>query len=121
MTGRGGGSDSTVQFNVPSWAETGGKRADVVLAHELTHSLTQILGIQDPSTVDFSDGIPKDVSGTKPLDRAEYQATGLAKYANGPKPWLPVNEALYVKDRNAMDGVGEVAGDHELRPRTSYR
>jgi hypothetical protein len=120
LLGRGGGSDSVVNFNVPAWAEKDG-RADVVLAHELTHSLTQILGIQDATPVDFSDGVPKDVSGQKPLDRAEHQATGLGKYKAGPASWLPVNERHYVEDRKAVSGVGEVAGDHELKARESYR
>ena len=123
----GKGSDSIVQFNYPSFAEVGNKRSDVVLAHELTHSLTQIMGAEDMSRVDFEDGIPNDVSGSWPLFHTEHQATGLGKYHDHPMAQLNINERQYIKERNAIgggvgvDGFGEIQGDDALRPRESYR
>lgn len=110
----GAGSDSVVEFNPFATSD----RADVVLMHELVHALMHTWGEDDYRSVSFEDGVPPDVSGTRPLGRYEHQAVGLGLYKN-----RSISENAYRRERRQIGagGVGALPGDAEMQERHSYR
>jgi hypothetical protein len=114
----GPGSDVVVRYNPGVTINT--TRSDVILAHELRHTMDETHGGLDPTLVQASDGVPVD-AGWKPnpLHRWEHQAAGLGLHATE-----PVNENHYRAERAEIGatetGPAVQPGDVNMPQRQSY-
>jgi hypothetical protein len=125
---RGAGSDSVMSYNPGATIAPANRdpsqdpwlpwRSDVLLAHELRHSLDHTQGTFDSSIVQASDGVAYDADGH--LKRGEHAASGLGIYAD---PAVnPISENRYRAERReiAAGGVGVRDGDAAMVDRTTY-
>jgi hypothetical protein len=110
----GPGSDVVVRYNPGVTINT--TRSDVILAHELRHTMDETHGGLDATTVAATDGVPADTGN---FMRWEHQAAGLGIHANE-----PVNENHYRAERAMIGatGTGDAVqpGDVNMPQRTSY-
>lgn len=91
-------------------------RSDVLLYHELVHSLDQTRGTMDPTRAgNDGDGVPYD----QRVKRSEHRAAGLGIYANE-----PISENAYRRARRDIatnsGGVGVRDGDATMPDRDTY-
>jgi len=91
-------------------------RSDVVLYHELVHSMDQLDNTIDRSPI--TKGNPEDVKGK--IHRSEYRAAGLGDYSNA-----RLSERRYTDERRQIGkrNFGERAtgvADDDLKARTRY-
>ncbi|MGN6104042.1 MAG: M91 family zinc metallopeptidase [Kofleriaceae bacterium] len=89
-------------------------RSDVLLYHELVHSMDQTYGTMDPTQAGADgDGVAYDQN----VDRSEHRAAGLGVYARE-----PVSENAYRTARRAIGATnyGERAGDDTMPDRSTY-
>jgi hypothetical protein len=114
----GPGSDVVVRYNPGVTINT--TRSDVILSHELRHTMDETHGAMDPTLVQASDGVAADAGWpTNPLHRFEHQAAGLGLYAN-----QAVNENHYRAERAEIGatetGAAVQPGDVNMPQRQSY-
>jgi Domain of unknown function (DUF4157)/Effector protein len=125
---RGAGSDSVMSYNPGATIAPANRdpsqdawlpwRSDVLLSHELRHSLDHTQGTFDSSIVQASDGVAYDADGH--LKRGEHAASGLGLYAD--PTTNPISENRYRAERRdiAAGGVGVRDGDAAMVDRTNY-
>jgi hypothetical protein len=106
------GSDAHISLN-PNQSYFG-LPADVALAHEMAHAVSETNGMMDTQKADASDGVSRD----RGVPRFEHQAIGIGKYAN-----VPFSENSYRAERNALaPSAGDnVCSPDELPPRAADR
>ncbi len=127
----GAGVDSRVRYNpgvdiAPADADLTQDqwlpwRSDVLLYHELVHSMDQTYGTMDPTQagadadggVDTESGSPYDAG----VDRSEHRASGLGIYADE-----GISENAYRRARREIGAtnIGERAGDDTMPDRDTY-
>jgi hypothetical protein len=124
-TTRGSGTNSIVSYNpgvdtMPPNADLTQDhwlpfRSDVLLMHELRHSLDQTQGTFDASIVQAADGVSDDADGR--LRRGEHAAAGLGIYSAD-----PMTENKYRAERRdiAAGGFGVRTGDASMPDRDTY-
>lgn len=102
---RGVGTDSTIWWN-PTVSAGNCNRSDVILAHEMAHSIHETQGTMASGTVK---GGPDNG-----INNFERQAVGLPQAGGNPGDPTSVGENAYREERNAL-GMGD-----KFLPRTRY-